>query len=177
MDVMNFQECLYPDNHIKMRCLENHDQPRIYSFVANTLALENYTAFLYFQKGTTLLYGGQEFCCDTIPSLFDKDVFLRDTTKDISHWFPILNRMKKELLSASDTILCSADDANDIAIMERKDTNIRKLGVFSLKGNCANVSVSFPDGEYTNYLGGSAVKIEKGSLRCNGKPIVIMCNA
>lgn len=177
MDVMNFQECVYPNNYIKMRCLENHDQPRIFSFVKDTLSLQNYTAFLYFQKGTTLLYGGQEFCCGTIPSLFDKDVFLRDSSKDISHWYPRLYCMKKELLSASDTILCSADDEKDIAIMERSDTNIRKLGIFSLKGNSAEISVTFPDGEYVNYLGGSVVKIQKGSLRCDGNPIVITCNA
>lgn len=176
MDVMNFQECLYPNNYIKMRCLENHDQPRICSFVKDTLSLENYTAFLYFQKGATLLYGGQEFCCETIPSLFEKDVFLRDSSKDISHWFSRLNHMKKILLSVSDTILCSADDVNDIAIMERNDTNIRKLGIFSLKGKRANISVSFPDGEYENHLDGSVLKIEKGSIHCDGKPIIITCN-
>ena len=177
MDVMNFQECLYPDNYIKMRCLENHDQPRICSFVKNLQALENFTAFLYFLKGSTLLYGGQEFCCTTIPSLFEKDVFPRDGAKDISGWFPKLNRMKKEFLSPADTIQCMADDASDIAILERNDTAVRKLGVFSLKAKEADVKVSIPDGSYVNYLDGTAVKIEKGILHSCGKPIVICCNA
>ena len=177
MDVMNFQECLYPDNHIKMRCLENHDQPRIASFVQNAAALENFTAFLYFLKGTTLLYGGQEFCCTEIPSLFDKDVFPRDAVKDISHWFPGLNRMKKELLSAEDAIVCSADDAHDIAILERNDTVIRKVGVFSLKAKTADVKVTIPDGSYVNYLDGTTVNVEKDFLHCGGKPIVIYCKA
>ena len=177
MDVMNFQECLYPENHIKMRCLENHDQPRIASFVKDPAALENFTAFLYFLKGTTLLYGGQEFCCTEIPSLFEKDVFQRAAAKDISPIFPKLNRMKKELLSASDAIVCSADDDHDIAILERNDTVTRKLGVFSLKGKDADVCVTIPDGSYVNYLDGSAVAVEKGRLHCNGKPIVITCKA
>ena len=177
MDVMNFQECLYPDNHIKMRCLENHDQPRIASFVQDAAALENYTAFLYFLKGTTLLYGGQEFCCTKIPSLFDKDVFPRDARMDISHWFPGLNRMKKELLSAEDAIVCSADDAGDIAILERNDTVTRKVGIFSLKSKTADVKVTVPDGSYVNHLDGTTVKVEKGLLHCCGKPIVISCKA
>ena len=177
MDMMNFQECLYSDNYIKMRCLENHDQPRIASFVQNPGALENFTAFLYFLKGATLLYGGQEFCCTQIPSLFEKDVFPRTAQTDISHWFPRLNWMKKELLCAADTIVCSAVDTADIAILERSDTFTRKLGVFSLKGKTADVKVSFQDGSYVNYLDGNTVTVEKGMLHCDGHPIVITCKA
>ena len=175
MDVMNFQECGYPSNYNKLRFLENHDQPRAASFIKDMQALENYTGFLYFQKGTTLLYGGQEFCCTEIPSLFDKDVFPRDAAKDISAWFPKLNRMKKELLSADDAIQCAAVDASDIAVLERNDNKTRKLGVFSLKAKAADVKVPLPDGCYVNYLDGSSVTIEKGILRCSGKPIVISC--
>lgn len=175
MDVMNFQECLYPNNYIKMRCLENHDQPRISSFVNDTLSLENYSAFLYFLKGTTLLYAGQEYCCDKIPSLFDKDVFPRDPEKDISAWFPKLNRMKKELLSAEDCIICNADDEHDIAILERNDIKNYKLGIFSLKGKAADVAVKLKDGQHINYLDGTVVTVSKGILHCNGKPIVIAC--
>ena len=29
MDMFNYQEAIYPQNYDKMRCLENHDQPRI----------------------------------------------------------------------------------------------------------------------------------------------------
>lgn len=173
MDVMNFQECLYPDNHIKMRCLENHDQPRIASYVKDPLALENFTTFLYFLKGTTLLYAGQEFCCTEIPSLFEKDVFSRE--KDISSLFPVLNRMKKELLSAEDTIVCSAEDNADIAVLERNDNIQKKIGVFSLKAKEADVKVSLNDGSYANYLSGKTVIVKNSVLHCDGNPIVICC--
>lgn len=174
IDMINFQECGYPVNYNKMRCLENHDQPRICSFVKNMLALENFTAFLYFLKGTTLLYAGQEFCCTEIPSLFDKDVFPRDG-KDISLWFAKLNRIKKEILSCNDSFLGSADDENDIAILERIDGNKRKLGIFSLKGKHAEVKVSIPDGDYLNHLDGTMVAVSSGVLQCEGKPIVVSC--
>ena len=172
IDVINFQECLYPDNYNKMRCLENHDQPRICSFVNNRKALENYTAFLYFLKGTTLLYAGQEFCCTEIPSLFEKDVFPR-TLGDISDWFPKLNRMKKEILSCEDTFLGSADDKQNVAILERTDMKVHKLGIFSMAGSAADVKVSFPDGTYINHLDGSVVKVSEGILHCEGVPIVL----
>ena len=175
IDVINFQECLYPDNYNKLRFLENHDQPRICSFVKDPLALENYTAFLYFLKGTTLLYGGQEFCCTEIPSLFEKEVFPR-TLGDISRWFTKLNQVKKTVLSCEDAFLGAADDTNDIAILERFDKNTRKLGIFSLKGKAAEVSVKFPDGLYLNHLDGTEVTVTNGKLPCTGKPMVLTCD-
>lgn len=29
LEMLRFQNCIYPANHVKMRCVENHDQPRI----------------------------------------------------------------------------------------------------------------------------------------------------
>ena len=148
IDVINFQECAYPANYIKMRCLENHDQPRICSFVKDRLSLRNYMAFLYFLKGTTLLYAGQEYMEDHVPSLFDKDVFRRDEDKDISTLFAKLYRFKKQVLSDEDHFKGRAEDANHIAILERDDNRSRKLGIFSLKGMSADVKVDLPDGSY-----------------------------
>lgn len=173
MDVINFQECAYPQNYIKMRCLENHDQPRICSFVENVAALENFTAFLYFLKGSTLLYAGQEFMCKNVPSLFEKEVFPRDAEKDISGWFPKLNRMKKELLCSADAMVCSALDESHIAVIERMDGNARKIGIFSLKAMEAEVPVKLEDGAYVNHLDGSQIRIVGGKLSCTGKPIVL----
>lgn len=175
MDVMNFQEALYPENYIKMRFLENHDQPRIASFVSDLLSLENYTTFLYFLKGTTLLYAGQEYCCETIPSLFEKDVFIRNPEKDISHWLRRLSKIKKQILSCEDVIFCSAVDDLDVAILLRDDDVTRKLGVFSLKGKSGEISVNFPNGTYINHLDGSTVVISGGKLHTEGKPIVLTC--
>lgn len=51
------------DNYVKLRFLENHDRARAHFLVPEEKALENWTAFLYFQKGLVLLYGGQETGC------------------------------------------------------------------------------------------------------------------
>lgn len=177
IDMINFQECLYPANHIKMRCLENHDQPRIASFVKDQLALCNFTSFLYFLKGTTLIYAGQEYVNDHVPSLFEKDVFNRETGKDISPLLDKLYRIKKDVLSAEDYFKGSADDAHHVAILERDDNRTKKLGVFSLKGLSADVKVDFPDGTYTNCMDGDPVQVTEGMLHCEGKPIILSCPA
>ena len=176
LDLMNFQEFTYPLNHIKMRCLENHDQPRICSFIRDPKVLENFTAFLYFQKGSTLLYAGQEFCCDHTPSLFEKEVFPRDGRTNISPLLAKLNQVKKEVLSHDDSIFCTADDENHIAILLRTNSQSKKLGIFSLKGRAAPVSVPFPDGTYTNHINNTTVTVENGKLFCHGMPVVITEN-
>lgn len=174
LDVMNFQECIYPANYNKMRCLENHDQPRICSFVKDKNALENFTAFLYFLKGSTLIYAGQEFQNDHTPSLFEKEVFPRVPQKDISSLLAKLNRLKKDVLSPEDCFVAKADDAQDVAILLRDDNVTQKLGIFSLKGKEAQVSVSFPDGIYTNHYDGEPIVISAGKILCVGRPILLI---
>lgn len=174
IDALNFQECQYPENYIKMRCLENHDQPRICSFVKDDKSLENFTAFLYFLKGSTMIYAGQEFKNDHVPSLFDKDLICMDAAKDISPLMKKLNSIKKGLLSCEDYFRGSSDDAHDIAILERDDNCTRKLGVFSLKAQKADVRVSFPDGKYVNRFNGAEVEIKEGILHCEGEPIILV---
>ena len=174
IEAMNFQEITYPENHIKMRYLENHDQRRICAMVKDERALENLTAFLYFLKGTTLIYGGQEYRCETVPSLFEKDVFERDESRDISAYLSAMAELKKTVLSPEDHFKGTADDENDIAILTRDDNVSLKLGVFSLRGKCADVKTRLPDGQYINRIDASAVTVKDGMLRCEGRPIVIV---
>ncbi|MFZ2247697.1 MAG: alpha-amylase family glycosyl hydrolase, partial [Ruminococcus bromii] len=154
MDMFNYQEAIYPQNYDKMRCLENHDQPRICHYVKNRSDLENYTAFLYFLKGSTLIYAGQEFGCDETPSLFDKDVFPRNTGIDLSNLFAKLDTIKKTVLDDDDYFKADADDENDIAILERDNNKSKKVGIFSLKSKSADVKVDLPDGDYKNEISG-----------------------
>ena len=43
------QEAYYPENFIKLRCLENHDQPRIASLCENISQVQNWLAFNFFE--------------------------------------------------------------------------------------------------------------------------------
>ena len=158
MDMLGFQEAIYPENYVKLRYMENHDMPRIAGLVPDEKARRNFTALLYFLKGTVLLYGGQEYSCDHVPSLFDKDVFPR-TGRDITPLLQKLNAVRREHLSAEDWFTAEADDANDIAVCLRDDGKIKKLGVFSLKGKSVEVGVPVKDGNYVNYITGETVTV------------------
>ncbi len=171
LDNMNFQEAVYPANYNKLRFLENHDQPRICASVQSESDRDNYTAMLFFLKGTTLLYAGQEFSCEHTPSLFEREVFPR-SGRDISDYLRHLSDLKHTVLDADDAFEARADDGHDIAVLLRQSEKRKKIGVFSLKSACAEVKVDAPDGSYENLIDGTTVRVADGMLRCEGRPII-----
>ncbi|MBR7074311.1 MAG: alpha-amylase [Oscillospiraceae bacterium] len=172
-DMLNFQEGEYPDNYNKMRCLENHDQPRIASLVPDMEALVNWTAMLYFLKGTTLIYAGQEWADAHLPSLFEKETINRETGCSLMPLMKKLARAKKELFTGEDSFWATADDHHHIAVMERENSERHCVGVFSLKAKCAKVAVPLPDGEYLDHIGSNMVAVKGGSVYCGGTPLLL----
>ena len=173
LDMLNLQEAVYPSNYNKMHCLENHDQKRICSRLRSEKELMNYTSMLYFLKGTTLIYAGQEFENTHTPSLFEKEPIDRKTGKDIS---PLLKRLSsiKQLFGQSDWFLARADVENDIAVLRRGSKDCEFLGIFSLKAEKASVPVpELHDGTYEELISGKSVRIIAGSFDCAGEPAII----
>ena len=172
LDMLNFQEAIYPANYNKLRFLENHDQPRIASYLWTEAALKNYTAMLYFLKGTTLIYAGQEFESEHLPSLFEKEPIERRTGLDLS---PLLRQLYavKQGFGTQDWFRAEADDENDIAILQRGGDGKRFLGVFSLKAKSAEIKADAPDGQYQNLIDGETVTVRDGRLPCQGRPIIL----
>lgn len=172
LELLNYQEGTYPENYNKMRCLENHDQPRIASFVHDERALESFTAFLYFLKGTTLLYGGQEFADAHLPSLFEREPIDRNTGHDLSALLRKLCEIKRQF-GAHDWFYAEADDATDTAVLRRGSEGRRFIGVFPLHGTAARVHVDAGDGVYENMLDGKTVRVENGTLATDGTPVIL----
>jgi len=173
LDLLCFQDTAYPVNYNKLRFLENHDQPRIASFVPSESDLVNFTAMLYFLKGTTLVYAGQEFANDHTPSLFEREPIDRGTGRDLSGLMARLYRIKRLVLGADDDFSARADDGRHIAVLARANADGRKLGVFSLRSESGEVKIDLPAGTYENLSDGSAVTVSGGTLRCEGAPIIL----
>ena len=172
LEMLNVQEALYPVNYNKLRFLENHDQPRIASRVRSEKALVSFTAMLYFLKGTTLLYAGQEFADTHLPSLYDKEPIDRQTGRDLSPLLARLNQIKKQALAPDDFFFARADDENAIAILERVNRDGRKLGLFPLEARGAAVSLDVPDGVYRNLMDDSQIPVRGGQLLCPDTPVI-----
>lgn len=168
---LNQQETIYPDNYVKLRYLENHDQLRAGFLFPGEDALENWTAFLYFQKGMTLLYGGQERSCRHLPSLFDKDAVDWSAGPDRSEQLRRLYKLKKHPLLANSAYRVRALPG-DILYAVHQANDRQLTGIFSLKGTQGPVAVSAPDGRYPNLAGDGSVEVKFGRVSCQGAPII-----
>lgn len=167
---INRQESIYPENFVKLRFLENHDRARAKLMTGDERSLRNWTAFLYFQKGMTLLYAGQEREDAHRPSLFEKDI-VNWTGKDISPLLRRLYEIKKDPLFTDSAYGVKAMP-RDVLLAEHSRGGRRMLGIFSLRGESALVSVNVPDGIYRNLIDGANVEIYEGMLRTDGEPII-----
>lgn len=170
---VNMQEYIYPENYVKLRYLENHDQPRAKELIPNDNDLLNWTAFLYFQKGMTLIYAGQETENDVRPDLFNKDTVNWNTGKDISSFLSALYPIKKKEIVANGSYLLRAIDEEDILVGEYTWGDQKLIGVFNMKGKSVEVEVNLPDNAYTNLIDGSKVIVKDGKLLSVSKPIII----
>ncbi|MBQ2633710.1 MAG: alpha-amylase [Oscillospiraceae bacterium] len=177
LDDLALQDAVYPETYNKLRFLENHDQPRIASRIPEESDLENYTAMLYFLKGTTLLYAGQEFMDNRQPSLFEREPIHRGTGHDLSPLMRKLAQIKREILRPDDVFFGRADDDYDIASLKRVNAEATTFGVFSLCSLKNPVPVDAPDGTYENLIDGSPVKVKDGTLLCQRKPIIFTVSA
>lgn len=173
MDLLCFQDFVYPKNYNKLRYLENHDTERIAPRVRDERSLRNFTALIFFLKGTTLIYGGQEVEAPHRPTLFDADKIGWDTGKDLSPFIRKLADLKKTSLSPDDIFTAKADDVKDIAVLTRDDRKFCKTGIFSFKGFEGDVHVSLPDGTYDDLISGNKLSVKDGLIHCGGEPVWI----
>ena len=164
------QETIYPANYVKLRFLENHDQPRAAFVIPDRASLVNWTAFSFFQKGTALIYGGQEAGCTHLPSLFDRDT-VDWSGPDYSPILRRLCRLKKHPLLTDSSYQVRALPG-DVLFARHRRGDRQLAGVFSVRGLPVLTQVDVPDGRYENLLDGSALDVRDGLLSSRGSPIV-----
>ena len=170
---VNMQEYIFPANYVKLRYLENHDQDRAKSFIDSQEAMVNWTTFIFFQKGMTLLYCGQEVEDDKRPDLFNKDTVNWNTGYDLSDLMSRLYKFKKNPILTNSTYSLTAHDAEDILVGMHVSDDMKLVGNFNFKGTKAEVDVELADGTYTNLVTEEPVSVKNGKVYSDGNPIII----
>jgi len=161
LEMLRFQDCIYPLNYVKLRYVENHDQPRIMKIAPSQAQGLAWTAFEAFNKGAFLIYGGQESTATHTPSLFEVDkVAWGDYA--IGPFLTKLAQMKKDpALMQGKFILLEADPAVQATWIH---PGASLYGVFNTSGEKGQVTVQLPDGAYADLLSGTAVRVQSGKM-------------
>ena len=169
------QEYIYPDNYVKLRFLENHDQTRARFFIPDINTLKSMTAFMFFQKGMALVYNGQEKAVSHLPSLFDKDIvdWNGAETVDLSGYIAKLAEIKRMDIFTDSVYKVSAFGESAL-VKSHEKSGKKAAGVFPLDDKTEFIPVDLPDGVYTNLIDGSSVEVFRGGVMCGGEAVVIV---
>ena len=171
VQLLNFQDAVYPGNYVKLRCLENHDQPRFAGRVDSEAELRNWMAFSYFERGTTMLYGGTEFGARREVGLFDKDDNFADMRNDWQPYLKLLRQMKRMLpLTGEYRLDCRGEE---FVVGKYNSPSAKVRGIFSMKGSAGDLALDLPDGVYRDLVDGREVVVESGFAHTDGEPVIL----
>ena len=171
LEMLRFQNSIYPENYIKMRFVENHDQPRAMKFIPNTHQALAWTAFSAFNKGAFLIYAGQESGEIHRPSLFDLD---KVNWGDYQHqdFITKLAQIKKHPAQANGKFYLINDGEPAIqAIWHAPETSL--FGLFNVKHQYGESSVPISDGTYIDLLSNNPVVIQNGKVALPDSAVIL----
>ncbi|MGC9397704.1 MAG: alpha-amylase family glycosyl hydrolase [Anaerolineae bacterium] len=170
LEMVRFQDCIYPQNYVKLRCVENHDQPRIMGYAAGREEALAWTAFEAFNKGAFLIYAGQEAGATHTPSLFEIDKIAWGDY-ELAPFLTRLAELKKDAAQREGqfTLLSAAPVIQ--ATWYRPGTSL--YGVFDVNAAVEEVDVRLPDGVYHDVLHDVEVRVHAGKLTLPTSAVIL----
>ncbi len=175
IEALNRQEFIYPENYVKLHFLENHDRQRAKHLIPDEKELINWTAFIYFLKGTVLIYAGQEVEADHLPSLFDRDVVNWSTGYNLSAVLAHFAEIKKNPVLIFGTIDLKTISGCGMVVGTRTWQGKKLTGIFSMKKDNAEqkIRIDVPDGIYKNAFNGKEISVSEGQVSASEAPLLI----
>lgn len=161
LELVRLQNCIYPANAVKMRCVENHDQARIMALAPSREQALAWTAFQAFNKGAFLIYGGQESAMVHTPSLFVEDKVIWGDYS-LQPFLTLLAKLKKEPALISGVFTIPAAEPAIVATWEAPGDCL--LGIFNVNRKRGAMAVPLVDGEYPDLLNGGFVSVVDGKV-------------
>jgi glycosidase len=165
LEMLRFQDCIYPATFVKMRCVENHDQPRIMELAASPAQARAWTAFAAFNRGAFLIYAGQEAAADHRPSLFEADKVAWNGYP-LSPFITRLAALKREPAVHDGRFVLAGDEPAIVAAWVAASGDETLVGVFNVGAAAAGVAVPIqvPDGTYEDLLSDRPVTVTGGAI-------------
>lgn len=171
---LKHQDCMYPKNYIKAHGLENHDRSRAAYHIKDEVRLRNMNALMFFLKGTTFIYAGQEACEEKLESLFDIDLTDWSTINKF-HMVDLIKqcaRIKKDKIFA-DGVFDILLSNKEIAHLTYKNDTKRIECLFNVGNVQGDEVVSIKDGTYVNIFNNKDVVVKDSKVSLDKDPIII----
>ena len=185
------QEAANPANYIKLHYIENHDLPPAATLIRDEPQLMQWTAFIYFIRGTTLIYNGQEYLNRTrLPVggdiLFDRGGGNNGCGKNNSasngcgnngcggyaEMLAKLSQIKKLGFSEGAYSLDLPVNDSLVTASYTLGDGSRLIGAFNLRMLPGEFGFPAPDGDYENLLGGR-VAVRGGKTGFPLTPVIV----
>ncbi len=158
---LQHQKAALPAQAVKLRCVENHDQPRIMERASSRAQALAWTAFQAFNEGAFLIYAGQESGTARRPNLFDEDK-IRWGNYGLQSFLTTLAKLKKDAAVVEGQFEIVTAVPAVTAVWQAKNGGL--YGVFNVSGVVDVMPTPLPDGEYLDLLSERPVLVRDGEM-------------
>lgn len=167
------QEYTYPVNYVKLRFLENHDNPRIASLISDEILLENWISFMFFEKGASLIYAGQEYNDKNRPSLFEKDTVKLGTDKKFCDYIKNLVHIKKNNIFINGNYNLVKSKKRGVIEARYVLNNETVIGIFNVEKKIGKYRLDIKDGIYNNLINNFKISVKDNSIDLLKEPVIL----
>lgn len=184
LEKKRMQEYIYPENYIKLRFLENHDNPRFKSLVLNKEIRQNWTAFSFFEKGPNMIYAGQETDNTHTPSLFDIDkVDWTHIDEAFIHLTKTFSTLKKDPIFIEGHYTIHKTSIEDVIVLSYESDEKILFGIFNVGQKTGTITLEssmmkygegleIPSGHYRNLIDETFFSVNDNRLELSIWPII-----
>lgn len=173
LEKVRMQEYIYPAHYSKMHFLENHDQQRVFHYVKDVSKVLNWTAFTLFNKGSALIFGGQEVESDHLPDLFNKDPiewnFSKTSVQSLLR--KMINIKHNDEMTSGKRFIISKT-AKEVIVCYYEYATYQVMGIFNVGGETGTLPLSIPDGIYENCLNFKPFDVSNGQYTLTKEPVI-----
>ncbi len=158
--------------------------PRVKATIPDDKLLDIWTGFLFFEKGTVLLYAGQEAKDSNTPSLFDIDkVNWKNLSGEYISLIKKLSSIKKDKIFSHGNYKIQKPVVKGVIYATYTYENRTMAGVFNVENKVGELDLEpdenekaetskIKDGSYTNKIDGHTVEVKNNKIKLITKPVI-----
>ena len=161
LEMVRFQQAIYPQKAVKIHYVENHDQRRIAALAPSIEQAKAWTAFAAFNQGALLIYAGQESAASHTPSLFDREP-IEWGNYAMQEFLTTCCQLKKHPLMGTNQLVINKAEPVIIAAYQSDGKTL--IGIFNTQRVSGMIDTILPDGSYLDLLSNQTIHIHEGKM-------------